>query len=235
MAYYSNPENFSLAIGPKFYSGKNFDATTLITLLEAPYIEFPTPTTILSVEIPLNTCVTFFDGPVYTGNTKTFCKNSIDLSAETGAFTQVKCYIIQYSLVPYIDLGRKSYPNLPITLYTNKFFGGTQYSYLPGVYENLSINVGSIQIIEGTKVELTDDQNNTETFYHHVHFIDALGTITSSSKITKVVVTLLNTCTPIPMRCSINDDIENFMSSPALYTFVGLMLGSFLILLSNSE
>ena len=59
MAYYSNPESFKLSVGPNFYSGKNFDPTTLITLLEAPYIEFAAPTTIMSVEIPLNTCVTF--------------------------------------------------------------------------------------------------------------------------------------------------------------------------------
>ena len=235
MAYYSNPENFWLKIAPKFYSGKNFDASTLFTLIEGPYIEFLALTTILSVEIPLNTCVTFFDGPGYTGNTKTLCKNSTDLSAKTGAFTQVKCYIIQYSLVPYINLGRKSYPKIPVTLYANKFFGGTQYSYLQGVYENLSITVGSIKIIEGTKVELTDNQNNTETFYHHVHFIDALGPINSSSKITKVVVTLLNMCCPPPIRCSINDDIENFMSSPALYTLIGMLLGSFCILFINSD
>ena len=230
MSYYSNPDNFKLSISPNFYSGKNFDSTTLITLIEAPYVEFATLTTILSVEIPLNTCVTFFDGPTYTGKSMTFTKNTLDISLVKDGFTQVKRNIIQYSLVPYVNLGTKSYPKKAITVYGEKKNSGTKNAYLPGVHEKLSINISSIDMVEGTKVELTDDKNNTVTFYHHVHFIDVFGPITSSSIITKITVTLLNTDSTIIVPCTVSDDIENFMSSPALLTFMALMIASFIIL-----
>ena len=224
-----------LQSGPFFYSGTNFDSTTIIALKYpgAPYIEFDVPTTIKSLLLPNNTCVTFFDGPTYSGKNKTYHTSTADIAA-AGGFTTVTCYIVQYSKAPYINVEKTFNPKQPVVFYENIFFNrtpGYERTFYEGVHTNLDLKIQSILIFDGTAVDITDSNNHTETFYYNVHFADAFDSIQSSSKITVVTVRLLNA----PSLCTINEDIVDFMLSPALITLIVTMFCTFAFLMFASS
>jgi hypothetical protein len=225
-----------LQTGPFFYSGTKFDPSTIIPLKYpgAPYIEFDAPTTINSLLLPTNTCVTFFDGPTYSGKYKTYCASTPDIAA-AGGFTTVTCYVVQYSKVPFINSENIFNTKTPVVFYENIFFNritpGFERTFYEGVHTNLDLKIQSIRIFDGTAVDITDSNNHTETFYHDVHFSNAFDSIQSSSTITRVTVRLLNA----PSSCSINDDIVDFMLSPVLITLIVSLFCTFAFLMVASS
>ena len=226
------PETFKyfyLSKPPKFFKNINFqDLYDFSVNINGSW---DSPTQIYSIEIPINTVVTLFDGPDYTGTKKTYDSNVLNIAAVDG-FTNVRSYIIQYSKVPYIDLGVQSDPEGSVYFRDNKFLKGkTLARYKKGTYNNLSLtNIQSIQISEGLSVKITDDKNNSMMFYHDVHFLDAFG-FTKDSVITSVTVDYVNYCPP----CSINNDIEDFMLSPALITLIVSLFCTFAFLMVASS
>ena len=98
-----------------------------------------------------------------------------------------------------------------------------------GTFNNFSLtNIQSIQINKGLSLKITDDKNNSMMFYHDVYFIDAFG-FTKDSVITSVTVDYVNP------PCSINNDIEEFMLSPALITLIVSLFCTFTFLMVASS
>ena len=221
---------FFLTKSPTLYASINFQ-TPYDNPVEMTGGFWKLPQPVNSIEIPIDTVVTLFDGPNYTGANKTYDSNVLNIAA-VGGFTSAQGYIIQYSKVPYIDVGVRTDPENYIIFSDDKLLNGKELvRYKKGTYNNLSLtNIQSIQISEGHSVKITDDKNKSMTFYHHVFFLDAFG-FTKDSVITSVTVDYVN----YYPSCSINDDIEEFMLSPALITLIVSLFCTFAFLMVASS
>jgi hypothetical protein len=85
---------FFLPKSPTLYASINFQ-TPYDNPVETTGGFWKSPQPVNSIEIPIDTVVTLFDGPNYTGTNKTYDSNVLNIAAVSG-FTNAFGYMIQY-------------------------------------------------------------------------------------------------------------------------------------------
>ena len=228
-------------ISPKFYPEDNFTGN-LIVLTSIPYGDFTSsPVTIKSISIPSYTYVTLYPSASYTGTQQTYNNNTLSISTNN----TFSSYIIQNSLVPYINENLIPKITDVVTLYPDILLGGTQITTVPVGTTTGDYAVKSIKIPEGLVVKVTDKNNNTMTFYHDVLFLGAFLTSSNAAigNIVTVEVSLAFKC-PECKECekcteckkcecdyTTEDNITQFSMAPDFYIFFSMVI-LFIILLT---